>query len=56
MSTSPLKVWLDRGGALLRLRLNRPKANIVDEVMITALDAALDRRIEPAQVDLALLD
>ena len=41
MSDSPLKVWLDRDGALLRLRLAQPKANIVDAVMIAALNAAL---------------
>jgi len=40
--TSPLKVWLERDGALLRLRLSRPKANIVDAAMIAALHAALD--------------
>jgi len=40
--TSPLKVWLDRDGALLRLRLSRPKANIVDAAMIAALQAAFD--------------
>jgi cyclohexa-1,5-dienecarbonyl-CoA hydratase len=39
--TSPLNVWLDRDGALLRLRLNRPKANIVDAPMMDALRAAL---------------
>jgi len=38
--TSPLKVWLERDGALLRLRLDRPKANIVDAAMIAALQAA----------------
>jgi cyclohexa-1,5-dienecarbonyl-CoA hydratase len=41
MSDAPLKVWLDRGGTLLRLRLSRPKANIIDAPMITALRAAL---------------
>ncbi len=56
MSTSPLKVWLDRGGALLRLRLGRPKANIVDEVMITALDAALDQHLNDAGLKAVLLD
>ena len=40
VDTSPLKVWLERDGALLRLRLDRPKANIVDAVMIAALQAA----------------
>ncbi|MDP1649850.1 MAG: cyclohexa-1,5-dienecarbonyl-CoA hydratase [Rubrivivax sp.] len=39
---SPLKVWPDRDGALLRLRLSRPKANICDAAMIGALHAALD--------------
>jgi len=38
---SPLKDWLEHDGALLRLRLNRPKANIVDAQMIAALDGAL---------------
>jgi cyclohexa-1,5-dienecarbonyl-CoA hydratase len=38
----PLKVWLDREAALLRLRLARPKANICDAQMIAALHAALD--------------
>ena len=40
-ASSPLKVWLDRDGALLRLRLNRPKANICDAAMIGALRAGL---------------
>jgi cyclohexa-1,5-dienecarbonyl-CoA hydratase len=40
--TSPLKVWLERDGALLRLRLDRPKANIVDAAMIACLQTALD--------------
>lgn len=37
----PLKDWLEFDGALLRLRLARPKANIVDAEMIAALDGAL---------------
>jgi cyclohexa-1,5-dienecarbonyl-CoA hydratase len=36
-----LKVWTDREGRLLRLRLNRPKANIIDAEMVAALDAAM---------------
>ena len=40
-SGGPLKVWRDRNDALLRLRLSRPKANIVDAEMISALDSAL---------------
>jgi cyclohexa-1,5-dienecarbonyl-CoA hydratase len=38
---SPLKDWLELDGALLRLRLARPRANIVDASMIAALDGAL---------------
>jgi cyclohexa-1,5-dienecarbonyl-CoA hydratase len=33
--------WVERDGALLRLRLARPKANIVDAAMIAALSGAL---------------
>lgn len=40
MSETPLKVWLERDGALLRLRLARPKANLVDAAMIAALRQA----------------
>jgi cyclohexa-1,5-dienecarbonyl-CoA hydratase len=40
MSDAPLKSWREREGRLLRLRLSRPKANIVDAQMIAALDAA----------------
>ncbi|MDP6618352.1 MAG: cyclohexa-1,5-dienecarbonyl-CoA hydratase, partial [Nitrospinota bacterium] len=36
MSGGPLKVWRDRDGGLLRLRLARPKANIIDAGMIAA--------------------
>jgi cyclohexa-1,5-dienecarbonyl-CoA hydratase len=35
-----LKVWRERDGALLRLRLARPKANLCDAEMIAALHAA----------------
>ncbi|MDF1717753.1 MAG: cyclohexa-1,5-dienecarbonyl-CoA hydratase [Antarcticimicrobium sp.] len=38
--SGPLGISTDLGGAMLRLRLNRPKANIVDAEMIAALDAA----------------
>jgi cyclohexa-1,5-dienecarbonyl-CoA hydratase len=42
MDASPLKVWRERDDHLLRLRLSRPKANVLDATMIAALDAALD--------------
>jgi len=41
LTMAPLKDWLDCDGALLRLRLARPKANIVDAEMIGALHGAL---------------
>jgi len=42
MTDAPLRVWLDRDDRLLRLRLARPKANIVDAEMIAAMQEALD--------------
>lgn len=41
--TAPVKSWLDRDGRLLRLRLARPKANVLDAAMVGALDEALQR-------------
>ena len=41
MDATPLAAWLDRDGALLRLRLARPKANLIDAAMIAALHGAL---------------
>lgn len=41
MGDSPLRQALERDGALLRLTLARPKANIVDAQMLAALSAAL---------------
>ncbi|MBT1076477.1 cyclohexa-1,5-dienecarbonyl-CoA hydratase [Geobacter grbiciae] len=56
MSESPLKVWLEKDGALLRLRLARPKANIVDAAMIAALQAALTEHLASAKLRAVLLD
>jgi cyclohexa-1,5-dienecarbonyl-CoA hydratase len=55
VSTS-VKAWLERDGALLRLRLARPKANVIDAGMIAALAGAFsshrgDRRLLAALVD-----
>lgn len=41
--TAPVRSWLDRDGRLLRLRLARPKANVLDAAMVGALDEALQR-------------
>lgn len=56
MSASPLKVWFDREGRLLRLRLDRPKANIVDAEMIGALDKALAEHGDAAGIHAVLID
>jgi cyclohexa-1,5-dienecarbonyl-CoA hydratase len=39
MAGVPVKVWRERDGRLLRVRLARPKANVLDAEMIAALDA-----------------
>ena len=48
MATPALEVWRERDGRLLRLRLARPKANLVDAEMIAAIDAALTEAARPA--------
>lgn len=53
---SPLKVWLERDDKLLRLRLARPKANIVDAAMIAALRAALAEHLPKPSLRGVLLD
>lgn len=55
MST-PLKIWFERDGKLLRLRLARPKANIVDAEMIAALDGALAEHVSNSGLLAVLLD
>lgn len=54
--SAPLKVWTDRDGALLRLRLARPKANILDAQMIAAMAAAFGAHREPGAIRAALVD
>ncbi|MBT3701792.1 MAG: cyclohexa-1,5-dienecarbonyl-CoA hydratase, partial [Alphaproteobacteria bacterium] len=54
--SSPLKVWLDRDGQLLRLRLAQPKANIVDAAMIGALSDALESHLNVSTLKAVLLD
>jgi cyclohexa-1,5-dienecarbonyl-CoA hydratase len=54
--TGPVKVWRESDGRLLRVRLSRPKANIIDAAMIAALDGALADHIEAREIGAALLD
>jgi len=56
VTDAPLKVWLEREGALLRLRLARPKANVIDQAMIAALAAALAEHRPGRGLLAALLD
>lgn len=56
MSETPLKVWCEHDGQLLRLRLNKPKANIIDAKMIDALSTALSAHRNNAELKAVLLD
>lgn len=56
MSESPLKVWLEQDDKLLRLRLARPKANIIDAAMISALKNALEENLSRSRLHAVLLD
>ena len=56
MNAVPLKVWLEKDGALLRLRLARPKANLIDAEMISALFVALDTHRDNPGLLAALVD
>jgi cyclohexa-1,5-dienecarbonyl-CoA hydratase len=56
MDATPLHVELEKDGALLRLRLSRPKANIVDAAMIAALRAALGEHLPGARLRAVLLE
>lgn len=54
--TTPLKVWFEAEGRLLRLRLNRPKANIVDKAMSAAIEAALTEHLGNPSLSAILID
>jgi cyclohexa-1,5-dienecarbonyl-CoA hydratase len=53
---APLRVRVDRDGALLRLTLARPKANLVDAAMIAALSEAFASHRDRAGLRGVLLD
>ena len=54
--SSPLKVWLERDGRLLRLRLDRPKANILDAAMVGAIENAVVQHGRVAELRGILID
>ena len=55
-SAAPLKVWTECDGRLLRLRLARPKANVLDAAMIAALDEAIMSGSEDRELLAAIID
>jgi len=56
MTDAPLKIWSDRNESLLRLRLARPKANIIDAAMIAALAHAFAEHRDPGRLRAAMID
>ena len=54
--SGPLKVWIDRSGRLLRLRLDRPKANILDAALVGALEGAFVQQGGAAELRGVLID
>ena len=56
MMKAPLQVWFEAEGKLLRLRLSRPKANLIDASMIAALDNALTAHLETPGLSAILID
>ena len=53
---APLKTWIEHEGRLLRLRLARPKANLIDAAMIAALADAFAAHVSNAEIRAVLLD
>ena len=53
---TPLKTWLEAEGRLLRLRLSRPKANLIDAAMIAALSEALAAHLHHPTLSGVLID
>jgi cyclohexa-1,5-dienecarbonyl-CoA hydratase len=54
--TAPLQVWFEEEGRLLRLRLARPKANLIDATMISALRRALKDHLRKPDLAAVLID
>ena len=46
--SGPLKVWFEREGRLLRLRLDRPKANVLDAELVQRRDRGTLMRLKLA--------
>jgi cyclohexa-1,5-dienecarbonyl-CoA hydratase len=51
-----LRTWREAGGRLLRLRLDRPPANLVDRAMSAAIEAALARHLDEPDLLAVVID
>jgi cyclohexa-1,5-dienecarbonyl-CoA hydratase len=56
MTDDPLKAWLESDSTVLRLRLDKPKANIIDAAMIDALSSALQDHATNSRLMAVVLD
>ena len=54
--TTPVKVWLEEDAKVLRLRLHRPKANIIDAEMIAGLSEAFAQHLDHPDLICVILD
>ena len=54
--SAPLQVWFEEEGRLLRLRLSRPKANLIDAAMIASLHDALKDHLRKPDLSAVLID
>jgi cyclohexa-1,5-dienecarbonyl-CoA hydratase len=54
--SEPAKAWLERGGRLLRVRLARPKGNVVDAEMVAALEAAFTAHAGVRELTAVVMD
>ncbi len=54
--SGPLRVWLDREGRLLRLRLDRRKANILDAALVGAIEQAFVQQASAEALRGVLID
>jgi cyclohexa-1,5-dienecarbonyl-CoA hydratase len=56
MTTMPLKVWREADDRLFRVRLNRPKANLIDAAMIADLNRTFVEHLNDPRLAAILLD
>lgn len=47
MAPAPARTWRERDDRLLRVRLSRPKANVLDAEMVASLDQAFSAAVHP---------